>query len=280
MVEIIHETIVPSPELGDFESIKRISESGTEFWSARELSDAAGYTRWEYFDKTVDRAKQALTNSGSNVSDHIREAPKMVRLGSGAERQVSDYAITRYGAYLIFMNGDPRKSEIAAAQSYFAVRTREAETRPAPAELSRMEILQLAMDAEQERIKAVDRAEKAETVVRAVESNDGLTIREFHKHYFPDVPERKFFEKLYKLGLLIDQRKKRWDIKNQIWKDGKQHRHPSYIGKAYFYLHGSVDRNGDRWESVRVQPGTPEVLLRDHLAKKGLPPRETKEIAA
>lgn len=98
-----------------------------EFWYARELMLLLGYERWENFDKTILRAMESCENSGFGVSDHFREVTKMVRLGSGAYRSVKDYMLTRYACYLIAQNGDPKKEEIAFAQSYFAVQTRKQE---------------------------------------------------------------------------------------------------------------------------------------------------------
>lgn len=148
---------------------------------------------------------------------------------------------------------------------------------PAPAELSRMEILQLAMQAETERAQAVERAEKAEEIVTAVNSNRGLNLRKFHKHYFPDVPEREFFELLYSAGLLIDQRRSRWSEKKQKFVNGHEHMHPTYKGKPYFMLDGPIIDEVRR-ERTFVRPGQPEVDLRDLLIRKGLPIPATKEL--
>jgi len=115
------------PNSSLFESIKHINEYGQEFWTARELQSVLGYTRWEYFAKALKRAINACESSGNSVSDHFREVTKMVTLGSGSEREVSDYELSRYACYLIAMNGDSRKDAIALAQSYFAVKTRQQE---------------------------------------------------------------------------------------------------------------------------------------------------------
>lgn len=101
--------------------------SDVEFWYARELMLLLGYERWENFDKAIQRAMDSCETSGIEVDNHFREVTKMVPLGSGSQRKVKDYMLTRYACYLIAQNGDPRKEEIAFAQGYFAVQTRKQE---------------------------------------------------------------------------------------------------------------------------------------------------------
>lgn len=114
-----------------FDSIaKEIADDNgesVEVWYARELQALLGYARWENFVVAINRAVDSCTTQGINVDDHFREVTKMVSLGSGAQRQVQDSMLTRYACYLIAQNGDPKKEEIAFAQSYFAVQTRRAE---------------------------------------------------------------------------------------------------------------------------------------------------------
>lgn len=111
-----------------FDDVIHTSEDGeVEFWYARELQPLLGYSRWENFELVIKKAVIACENAGGNVYDHFRDVTKMVSIGSGAARTVKDYALTRYACYLIAQNGDSRKSEIAFAQSYFAVQTRKQE---------------------------------------------------------------------------------------------------------------------------------------------------------
>ncbi len=102
-------------------------EAHIEFWYARDLMPLLGYERWENFDKVIRRAVESCETSGMEISDHFREVTKMVRLGSGSQRGIRDYMLTRYACYLIAQNGNPQKEEIAFAQSYFAVQTRKQE---------------------------------------------------------------------------------------------------------------------------------------------------------
>ena len=109
-----------------FEDYAREAD-GIEFWFARDLQNLLGYVEWRKFQGVVEKAKESCSNSGYSVHDHFVEAAKKVQLGSDAIREIEDIMLTRYACYLIAQNGDPRKEEIAFAQSYFAIQTRKQE---------------------------------------------------------------------------------------------------------------------------------------------------------
>lgn len=106
-----------------FDHVKKTDVQGGEFWSARDLMPLLGYDSWRRFSDTIERAKASATVQGHDVTRLFAGAVKKSTGGRSGE----DYRLTRFAAYLVAMNGDPRKAEVAAAQSYFAVRTREAE---------------------------------------------------------------------------------------------------------------------------------------------------------
>jgi DNA-damage-inducible protein D len=102
-------------------------QDGIDYWLARELQVLLGYADWRNFMNAVDKAKESCKTTGETVSDHFVDVNKMVKIGSGAERKQDDIMLTRYACYLIAQNGDPKKEQIAFAQSYFAIQTRKQE---------------------------------------------------------------------------------------------------------------------------------------------------------
>lgn len=148
------------PTSGDspFDAIKHTDERG-DYWLARELMPLLGYTKWERFTEAIGRAIAAITNTGEDAGQHAslrREAVNGTVRGTTRD----DYRLTRYGAYMTAMNGDPRKSAIAHAQMYFAVKAREAEVRQ---ELDELEVARRYVKAIEEKRAALARAEDAES---------------------------------------------------------------------------------------------------------------------
>jgi DNA-damage-inducible protein D len=116
-----------NPHVSPFEAIRKISESGSEYWSARDLSKILGYGDFRNFQDVMKKAKVSCEESGQAVSDHFGDVTDMITVGKGAKRKLSDTHLTRYACYLVVMNGDPEKPIIALGQTYFAVQTRRQE---------------------------------------------------------------------------------------------------------------------------------------------------------
>lgn len=161
----------PSP----FDAIKQVDDNGNEYWSARQLMAYFGYARWTEVRDGIGRAKAAIANTLGETAaqDHIEADLNLVQNGQRMPaRKVDDFRLTRYGAYMWAMNGDPRKTEIATAQTYFAMKTREAEITPAP-EGDDLDLLYGMLDRIREdrrRIKAVEgRQDTVEAKVAAIE---------------------------------------------------------------------------------------------------------------
>lgn len=110
-----------------FESLKKTSSQGDDYWSARQLARILEYSEYRHFVPVIVRAKAACENSGHSIEDHFEEVLVMVETGSGAQREIEDYELSRYACYLIVQNGDPTKPVIANGQTYFAIQTRRQE---------------------------------------------------------------------------------------------------------------------------------------------------------
>ncbi len=111
----------------NFEDIKHINEDGVEYWLARELQVVLEYSDWRNFENAIFKAMDACKRSGYIIENHFGSVTKLLKIGAGGTRKISDYALTRYACYLIVMNGDPQKDIIALGQTYFAIQTRRQE---------------------------------------------------------------------------------------------------------------------------------------------------------
>ena len=116
------------PQASPFDAIRQVRSDGTEYWRARELMPLQGYGKWERFTRAIDRAKIAATNTGVDVAAAFVQVTQLPGAGNLGDQRRYDYELSRFACYLVAMNGDPRKPEVARAQAYFAVRAREAET--------------------------------------------------------------------------------------------------------------------------------------------------------
>ena len=131
------------PSIGgqSFENLRQVNDHEAEYWSARDLQPLLGYSQWRRFEDAVKRAQTSCEQSGNDPAYHFAGAGKMVELGSGSQREVDDYQLSRFACYLIAQNGDPRKPEIAQAQKHFAIQTRRQElSEQLAADIERLEL--------------------------------------------------------------------------------------------------------------------------------------------
>ncbi|MCB2263998.1 MAG: DNA damage-inducible protein D [Candidatus Thiosymbion ectosymbiont of Robbea hypermnestra] len=125
------------PVIKALDDVRHSPDSETEYWMARDVQGILGYTDWRNFEGVIDRARAACVGNDVDPSDHFVETTNMIRAGKGATRTLKDYFLSRYACYLIAMNGESSKPEIATAQSYFAVKTRQMELQEQKTDLER-----------------------------------------------------------------------------------------------------------------------------------------------
>ena len=165
--------------LSIFEQIKHTDENGNEFWMARQLSKALDYADFRNFTTVIEKAIDACKNSNQLVQNHIVEANEMVAIGSGAEREMTSYKLSRYACYLIVQNADPTKEVIAQGQTYFAVQTRLQE-------IQQMEAYNRLSSEQEKRLFLRTEMSKHNTYLAAAAKNagvqDGMDYAIFQNH--------------------------------------------------------------------------------------------------
>jgi len=170
---------ISRPKASLFEQIRHTDESGNEYWMARQLSKVLDYTDFRNFTGVIEKAWNACKNSGNDPKDHIVEANEMVTIGSGAEREMPSYKLSRYACYLIVQNADPTKEVVAIGQTYFAVQTRIRE-------IQQMEAYNRLSTEEERRIFLRNEMSKHNTYLAAAAKNagvqDGLDYAIFQNH--------------------------------------------------------------------------------------------------
>lgn len=167
-----------------FDVIRRLRVDGTEFWTARDLMPLLGYDRWENFSRCVDEAQKAAAIAAA--TDQFRDTAKMIDTGKGARRQISDVEMTRYGAYMVAMSCDGRKPEVAHAKTYFAVRTHEAETRPALPDITTTAGLLAMTEMFRDTAKQLVAAEAEKKVLTAAIERDAPLVAKAEAHTVSD----------------------------------------------------------------------------------------------
>ncbi|MGW6624243.1 BRO family protein [Nocardia sp. NPDC055002] len=173
-----------SYEESPFEEIRQVADDGQEFWSARDLMPYLGYLEWRNFADAITRAKMTCSNSGQSVTSNFGDATKIT-----GTRHATDFYLSRYACYLVAMNGDPRKPEVAAAQTYFAVKTREAELVQQQIPETYAEALRAAAHENEMRVIAETKVEalapRALSAESAEERKGGQTIADLRHEIMP-----------------------------------------------------------------------------------------------
>ncbi|MDF3308765.1 phage antirepressor KilAC domain-containing protein [Rhodococcus sp. T2V] len=225
------QTTAASPS---FDDGRRIRPDGSEFWSARRLAQQTEYETWRNFAAAIERAKVAAANSGADPAREFVQVAKVVDAGNLGSQSREDYELSRFGAYLTVMNGDPRKPAIAAAQAYFAIRTREAEA-AAPAltgpELMARALLEAASTLKEKDAQIAALEPKANYVDVFVTENDLLSVRTVASTL--DVQESWLRAELVARKWIYAEHSTRWSQKRQC--KVPQTRYSEYSDKkAYF----------------------------------------------
>ena len=227
-------TLATARDGSSFDAIKRTRPDGSEYWLARELCKLVEYETWRNFAAAVDRAKIACENSGAAAQDHFVGVGNMVPVGSGGRREVEDFELSRFAAYLTVMNGDPRKPAIAAAQAYFAIRTRQAEAAEIDprrrAELvTKADLARMVLEIEEEKATMAAALESAAPAIayhdRYVANDDAATVKVWGAQHGLTQPEA--------FALLVENRLIYRVSLGERWSERRQRTVTEYEHRAY-----------------------------------------------
>lgn len=184
-----------------FDTIRQVRADGSEFWSARDLAPVMGYSAWRNFLVPIERAMKAAENQGHEVAKAFAESRNRVPAGVGSTEK-QDFELSRFAAYLVAMNGDPNKPEVAAAQAYFAIQTRVAETAPATPALTGEELLAHAVLEAASTIKRID-AERLQLVAKVEHDAPLVAKAEAHSASTTSINRQDFSREVQTWGKRI-----------------------------------------------------------------------------
>lgn len=247
------------------DSLKIITLTDGEVWSARDLMPFAGYKAWQDWSRAINRAIDSVNTSGLDASEHFRGAPKMVALGSGARREVEDVELTRYACYILFQNADARKPEVAAAQQYFAVKTRQAEV--AQPALSDDEIVHRALQITAAKVHELEAkieadAPKVAYIDEFVRRDDVRLFRNVAKSL--GMTESALREDLLKRGWIYRETITRWSPSQG--EEIEVHRYSAYADKAPYFKpipnHDAPKFKGEVMHTLKITPAGASALAR------------------
>lgn len=239
-----------------FDAIRTATPEGREYWSARDLMPLLGYEKWERFADAIDRAKVAAYNSRYDVAQNFPAAGKVS--GSRGPAQ-ADYHLSRYACYLVAMSGDPRKPEVAAALTYFAIRTREAEAR---AELTDAEIVHRALTITTRQVEALKIENR--TLAAAIERDAPLVAKaEAHTGSDGDVHRQEFARDVQAWGIKQGIEVKQAEVMRYLGHIGlfirgersdTSHATADAIKRGLAFTHKDVARNGHAYAVGKLTP--------------------------
>lgn len=269
-IDRVHALEAEHPGPSPFDVIRQFRVDGSEFWSARDLMPLLGYEKWDNFTRCVDEARRAASIAAAQ--DQFADSGKMVKVGSGARREVSDVEMTRYGAYMVAMSCDGRKVEVAEAKTYFAIKTREAEVAQRP--MTGTELMAAALK-EADRVlqerdtqilelsqKITDDAPKVAYVERYVADADLLKLRTVAANN--DVGEEWLRDMLVDKGWVYVETESRFSERRGCVEIRR--RYSAYANKRSYFrpveVHEAPRFKGEVMHTLKVTPAGAEAITR------------------